>query len=35
MDATLPSFGPVTIATADQRLKAAEVCKTVMSEGGG
>jgi hypothetical protein len=33
MDATLPSFGPVKIATADQRLKAAEVCKGVMSQG--
>ena len=33
MDATLPSFGPVKIATADQRIKAAEVCKTVMSPG--
>ncbi len=31
MDATLPSFGPVQIATADQRLKAAEVCKSVMT----
>jgi PBP1b-binding outer membrane lipoprotein LpoB len=33
MDATLPSFGPLKIATADQRIKAAEVCKGVMSQG--
>jgi len=33
MDATLPSFGPLKIATADQRIKAAEVCKSVMSTG--
>ena len=32
MDATLPSFGPLQIATADQRLKAAEVCKSVMAQ---
>jgi hypothetical protein len=31
MDATLPSFGPVKVATADQRIRAAEVCKSVMS----
>jgi len=31
MDSTLPSFGPLKIATADQRIKAAEVCKGVMS----
>jgi uncharacterized lipoprotein YajG len=33
MDATLPTFVHVTIATADQRLRAAEVCKSVMSQG--
>ena len=33
MDETLPSFGPVQIATANQRLKAAEVCKSVMAQG--
>jgi uncharacterized lipoprotein YajG len=30
MDSTLPSFVHVTVATADQRIKAAEVCRTVM-----
>lgn len=31
MDATLPKFVIFKIATADQRIKAAEVCKSVMS----
>lgn len=30
MDSTLPSFVHVTVATADQRIKAAEVCRSVM-----
>jgi hypothetical protein len=31
MEATLPKFVLFHVATADQRLKAAEVCKSVMS----
>lgn len=33
MEATLPKFVFFKIATADQRIKAAEVCKGVMSTG--
>jgi hypothetical protein len=32
MDATMPSFGPIKVATADQRAKAAEICKDVMRQ---
>jgi len=33
MEDTVPKFFIFKIATADQRLKAAEVCKGVMSQG--
>lgn len=31
MDDTLPRFGPVSVVTAAQRLKAAEICGAVTS----
>lgn len=33
MDETLPKFVIFKIATADQRIRAAEACKSVMSPG--
>ena len=33
MEATLPKFVIFRVATADQRIKAAEVCRSVMSPG--
>jgi hypothetical protein len=33
MEATLPKFVLFHVATADQRIKAAEVCRGVMSPG--
>jgi hypothetical protein len=32
MDSTLASFGPISFATQDARLKAAEICKDVMKQ---
>jgi hypothetical protein len=32
MDSTLASFGPISFATQEARLKAAEICKDVMKQ---
>jgi hypothetical protein len=32
MDSTLASFGPISFATQDARLKAAEICRDVMKQ---
>jgi hypothetical protein len=32
MDSTLTSFGPISFATQEARLKAAEICKDVMKQ---